>query len=365
MIKNMDKRSKIILLSLIGIPVFIILLLIILKSCSSGKSAYSTYENKMVKSAEKYFTNKNKFPIMEGGTVQVSLDDLVKEEYIKSPDKELNDSNCSGYVTVQANGISVDDTNINYLYIPHLSCDNYKTVHLIDKLKEQIVTEKSGLYETGDGYVYKGAKTNNYLSFYGKKYLIISIDSNNVLKLVKIDAEKEKVVWDDKFNPEINNAYGKNDYSDSYILDYLQGLYLETDSNKKKHLIAYSVCYGNRLYDDDSVSKSAECSKKLDNQFISLLNTYDYAMASYDPDCNSIYSGSCSNYNYLFNNLFSTSWLMNGTQDNSYEVYYYSYGIWYSRASKSNKFNMVIYLNGNELYTRGDGSFSDPYIIED
>lgn len=129
-------------------------------------------------------------------------------------------------------------------------------------------------------------------------------------------------------------------------------------------MIAYDVCYGNRNTNYTSIDKTSECSKILDNQFISLMNTYDYVMASYDSECTSIYSGSCSNYNYIYNNI-SFSWLMNGVSNNSYQVYYYQGGIIYTNASNSKKYNIVIYLDSNELYVKGDGSISNPYIIKD
>lgn len=357
MIKNMDGRTKKMLVLLISLPLLIIFLLVVIRSCSNSKSSYSEYENKMIKATEKYLDNKDLYPKTEGGIVTVSLDELMSAGYIKANSVDK----CSGSVIVQANGISVNDNNY-YLYIPDLVCDNYKTTHLIDKLKADIVTEKSGLYEVSDGFLYKGSKVNNFVSFFDKKYLIISIDNNNVLKLVKVDSEKNKVVWDAKFNPEVNRSYGKNDFSDSNIIDELYNQYLSTDDKKKKHMIGYSVCYGNRDYDDDKINKDSECLKKLDNQFISLMNIYDYAMASYDVDCNSIYSGSCSNYNYIYDNI-GTTWLMNGLSNNTYEVYYYSYGISFDKAKVKNSYNMVIYLNGNELYTKGDGSYNNPYVI--
>ena len=362
MLKKMDGKSKTILLMLIILPIIVILLLVGIRSCSNGKSSYSEYEKKMIKAASKYFTNNNMFPKTEGGIVSVDLSELVKNGYIKSPESSVKDTNCSGYVNVQGNGISVNEDLNDYLYIPDLVCDNYKSIHLIDKLKEDIVTDKSGLYETGDGYIYKGSKVNNYVSFFDKKYLIISIDNNNVLKMVKIDSEKSNVVWDNKFNPDVDRSYGKNDYSDSNIVDELYNQYLSTDNNKKKHMIGYSVCYGNRDYNNEAINKDSECLKKLDNQFISLMNVYDIPMASYDKDCTSIYSGSCSNYNYIFDNI-GTTWLMNGVSNNSYDVYYYSYGITYDKAKIRNSYNMVIYVNGNELYTKGDGSYNDPYVI--
>lgn len=202
MIKKMNKKSKSIFAGLIIIPLFIILILFIVRSCSKTTTSYSKYENEMKKAAEKYFNNKNLLPKTEGGKVSVSLDELVSEEYIKSSDVRLKDDGCTGSVNVQNNGGY-------YLYIPDLECDNYKTVHLIDMLLKDVVTEKSGLYATADGYVYKGAKVNNYLKFFDKLYLIISIDNDGILKLVKVESEKDKSIWDRKFNTKKINRLAK------------------------------------------------------------------------------------------------------------------------------------------------------------
>lgn len=363
MLSGMDKKSKFLLLSLIIGPIFIIFLLIILRGCSSSNS-YSKYEKQMLNAAKKYFENKNMLPVTEGGNASVSLDDLVNYEYIKSPSKELKDESCSGTVSVYNNGASVKENNGGfYLYIPDLKCDSYKTEHLIDKLLKDVVTSKSGLYETSDGYVYKGSKVKNYISFFEKKYLIISIDNSNILKVVKIDSEKDNSEWDYKFNTSVDYSYGKNDYSDSYMLDVLTNMYLGTDIDKKKHMVAHDVCYGNRNSEYYNIDNINECSKKLDNQFITLMNVYDYPLASYDSECVSIYSGACSNYNYIFNNIDST-WLVNGITDDSYDVYYFSGSIDFTKAYYSKRYNIVLYLNGNELYTEGNGTYDKPYVIK-
>lgn len=363
MLKKMDKKNVYIFAGLIFVPIVLILFLVLIRGCN-GTLSYSKYEDKMIKAAEKYFSDENNLPVTEGGEVTVSLDDLVNGGYLKSSEKLLKDDSCTGSVTVRNNGASLKANNGGfYLYTPYLSCDGYETSYLIDKLMEDVVTSKSGLYQTDDGYVYKGSKVNNYVSFFDKNYRIISIDNDGILKLVKVDSEKDKVIWDDKFNTEKNRAYGKNDYSDSYIIDALLNKYLETDINKKKHLVAYDVCVGNRGLNYVSIDKTNECSDKLENQFISLMNTYDYAMASYDSECTSIYSGACSNYNYIFDSINST-WLMNGLSDNSYEVYYYQGTISYGKANNKKRYNMVIYLSGNEVYKKGDGSLSSPYVIK-
>lgn len=364
MLKKMDKKFLYICGGLILLPLLFIILLVAMRGCS-GKITYNLYESKMVNAAQKYFKKNDLLPKNEGEKISVSLDELVKNDYLKSADKSLKEKNCTGSVSVRNNGISVKENKGGYyLYIPNLVCDGYKSTTILDKLLENVVESQSGLYKTDDGYVFKGAKVNNYLSFFGKNYRIISIDNDGIMKLVKVDSEKVKVTWDNKYNTERNRISGKNDYSDSNIIDELRSKYLKMAEKNKKHLIGYSVCYGNRSTQDRSVSKTYECSKKLDNQFLSILNTYDYAMASYDSECVKISSGSCRNYNYLYKTL-ETTWLMNGLIDNTYEVYYYSTGvIELSSANASKKYNLVIYLDGSELYTEGNGTLDKPYVIK-
>lgn len=356
MLKKVDSKFIRIAVLLICLPILFIIILFIIKGCSGKKTSYALYEDKMVESTKKYLTNKSLLPKNSGGKVVVNLSDLVKYKYIKSANDSVKDNNCDGSVTVFNNGGQ-------YLYIPNLKCDKYKTAYLIDKLKEQIVTKESGLYQVSDGYVYKGAKVNNYVSFFDKEYRIVSIDNNGILKLVKSNSEKDKVKWDFKFNVDVDRAYGKNDYSDSNILDVLSNVYAQVSDKQKAHLVAYDVCYGNRSLQYLNIDKVNECSLKLENQYVSLLNTYDFAMASYDKDCTTIGGGACRNYNYLFDTLNST-WLMNGDADTSFKVYYYSAGnIISTRANNNIKYNIVIYINGLELVKKGDGSKKDPFVI--
>lgn len=364
MLNKLNFKSKIILFSLIIIPILIIVLLFSIKGCSKGDN-YSNYEKKMINAAENYLKKKNKLPITEGGQVTVSLDSLIKEGYIKSPTSLLNDNSCDGSVSVRNNGVSVKENDGGfYYYIPDLKCDNYKTVHLIDKLMENLVTEKSGLYKTEDGYVYKGAKVKNYVKFFDKLYVVVSIDNNNILKLLKTDYQSDESIWDAKYNVEKDDYVGKNDYSDSYIIDVLYDSYLKTDSKKKKHLLAYNVCVGSRSLDNVELNNNEECMSRLENQFISLLNTADISRASYDKDCTTIYSRACSNYNYLRKYAYLT-WFLNGVKESSYKVFCYRGGVSLVDASVEQRYNFVMYVDGNELYTKGDGSFSNPFIIND
>lgn len=365
-LKKLDKKFLIMAGCIIFLPIFLIIIIAIIQGCNRTIT-YDKYEEKMISATEKYISDKNIQPIEEGETVSVKLNELVDSKYIKSSEKLLNDNTCEGKVTVRRNGASVDTNDGGYLnYLVTLNCKEYSTPHLIDKLKEDVVSEGSGLYVYGDGYIFKGDKPHNYITFFGKKYRIVSIDKNGILKLLKEEPEITSRVWDNKYNTEVNYTYGKNIYKDSKILSYL----LEDYKNVKKistkakaHVVAYDTCIGKRDYNDYSINKGIDCSEVLEKQVISLINVSDLALASTDPECNSVKSKSCRNYNYMYR-IASSTWTSNTPSNNSYEVFYISSGLLeHQNANRYNEYNIIIYIDGSEIYKEGKGTFEEPYII--
>ena len=112
-----------------------------------------------------------------------------------------------------------------------------------------------------------------------------------------------------------------------------------------------------------SINPERVCTNVLENQIVSLIDVVDYANASLDPECNSIDSMSCSNYNYL-HDLNLRTWTLNAVANNTYEVYYLGSGIVRGqRANKYDSYNMVIYIDGNEKVI-GEGKATNPYIMK-
>ena len=365
-LKKLDKKFLIIAGCIMLLPIFIIIFLAIVQGCN-GNVTYESYEEKMISAAEKYFEEKDKVPTVEGEVATVKLDKLVGGEYIKSTEKLLNDDSCKGEVKVRRNGSSVEINEGGFLnYTVTLDCDDYKTIHLADKITENVVIEESGLYQIGKGYVFRGNKIKNYLNLFDVSYRIMSIDENGIIKLIKSEPEGSSRLWDNKFNTEVNTSSGKNIYKDSAILTYLMSDYSNAkrvSKLTKQKIVAYDVCVGKRSAKDYSINKDLDCSEKLEKQVVSLMNASDFAMASTDPECVSTNSKSCRNYNYL-SNVASSGWTMNVLNDNSYEVFYISDGLLkYQSANSYIEYNMIIYIDGNELYTQGTGSVNDPYII--
>lgn len=367
-LKKLDRKFLIIAISLLVLPILLIIFLAIIQGCSNRKMNYDAYEKKMISAANVYFKNKDMIPTKEAQTAKVTLDELVKNTSLKDPAKALKDDTCTGSVTVRRNGNSVEKNAEGFLnYTVDLKCKDYSTVHLVDKLKENVVTSDSGLYQIDNTYIFKGDNPKNYITFFGVNYRIMSIDSNGVLKLVKEDSEDIDRIWDNKYNVDVEHYYGKNIYKDSQILKYLLNDYNNSKVISKKareHIVAYNVCIGKRSSNDYSINKSTDCSEVLQGQVISLINVSDYASASLDQDCNSTNSRACNNYNYLYRVAQST-WTLNSVSDNTYGVIYLSNGMMRTtNANDYNDYNIVIYVDGNELYTEGIGSSENPYIIK-
>lgn len=366
-LKKMDKKFLIMVGCIILIPIVLLIFLALIQACGNRKITYDKYEAKMIESAEKYIkSNKIKLE-SESETEIINLEDLVEDGYIKSTEKLLDDDTCKGKVIVRRNGQVIEANEGGYLnYIPDLKCDKYSTVHLNDKLMESLTTDESGLYQVGNEYVFKGDNPKNYITFYGKSYRIVNIDSNGIVKLIRSEAELNSRMWDNKYNTEVNHNYGKTIYEDSKIKGYLINDYLNVKKIKKearKHIVAYNACIGKRSNSDFSISKDVDCTETVENQVLSLINVSDYFMASLDPECNSTNSKSCNNYNY-FNSMPLSSWTMNSSSDTSYEALYVSSElVSVQNASTYSEYNIVLYIDGNELYTTGRGTETDPYVL--
>lgn len=367
-LKKLDKKFLIIAGSIIILPIMLIIILAIIQGCSNRKITYEKYETKMISAFEKYLKDENKVPMNEAETVTIKLEKLVESGYIKSTKKMLDDDTCNGSVTVRRNGSSVEQNNGGFLnYTVDLNCKDYSTIHLIDKLEENIATSESGLYLVGEDYIFKGDSPKNYINFFETMYRIVSIDKDGILKLIRVEPELTRRVWDNKFNVEVNHNYGKNIYKDSEILKVLLNDYTNSkrvNKSSREHIVAYDVCVGKRGISDYSISRDIDCSEKLEKQVISLINVSDFALASLDQDCNSIESKSCNNYNYL-SEIASSTWTLNVVSDNTYQAFLISAGLAeIQNTSMYNEYNIVIYIDGNELYTEGTGSNIDPYILK-
>lgn len=361
-LKQIDKKYLIIAGAIIGLLVFVIILMVVLKLLSGPGKNYTKLENKIVSAAQNYVKENPEFIPEEGTSVVFDSETLISAGNLKELSKYIDDT-CTASVRVMNNGGKS-------LYLPDLQCSEYHTTHLKQKLiDDQLIVGsedpyESGLYESNGEYIFRGKHVNNYVSFGGLTWRIMKIDGNGNLRLIKNSAEKGKKYWDNKYNVSANKNWGINDYKNSFLVEYLNQSYDKVNDKNKAHLIPHDVCVGKRSLKDMSISYSIDCAEKLEGQYISVINTLDYPMASLDENCKAIGDGSCTNYNYL-KDVVSTSWTSTGVSDNTYQIFYISSGyVSTFNASKSNSYNWVVYLSGEELYKTGSGTADDPYVIE-
>ena len=271
--------------------------------------------------------------------------------------------------------MQIRNNDNNYIYIPYLKCGKYyetKTIADYILSNTEIVTSGDGLYNIGNSFVYRGENPKNYLTIGDRLYRIIEINGQE-LKLISQKRLDKTFVWDDRYNTEKDDNIGINDYSKSRLKESLNAVINtnKTDNNdevffsdlEKNKIIPHDICIGKRSMALSEISSSNECQKIEPNQKLSLITVSDYARASIDTNCKTIFDKSCMNYNYFtnINNILRT---ITALSDNSYQVFYINDGVAQpTRAASTFTTYIVVYINELSLYSKGDGSLENPYII--
>ena len=369
-------RDKIINMFKIVLIALIIILVIgfIISLFSKKKYTYSSVEDVMKDAAISYFKdNSSKLPKTDDEIVEIGVDILVNNGYMKKLDHYIKNEDCSGKVNVERVSTS------KYNYIPILSCENYTTTSLIDEIrkKSNIVEEGYGVYYLNGEYVYRGLEVNNYVKF---------SDSNLIWRIVKVTNDNEVVLisnykttntypWDSRYNNTVEDTSGISTYHNSSISSILNKLYngtlqeddsyyedeiiFLTDYDKTK-IVEFDSCVGTRSKDDTTEDGSTECAVT-EKSKMSLLPVYDFMNASIDNNCNSTLKPDCQNYNYL--NAEYSYWLANGDSENTDKVYMVSSYIYTRIASYESVIRPVIHLNSSVMVESGKGTLKNPYVI--
>lgn len=375
--KKMDDRAKKLLLLFAGIIVFIIIICIIafvIGKTSNSSLDYVEIEEKLVEAAQNYYSkNSGELPLNEEErNVEVSVSTLVSSGYLNELSSYQKDESviCDGKVKVIKSGDYYD-------YSPYLDCgDKYRTIYLYEKLLDGVVTNDDGLYKTTQysknkgnvtRYIFRGEYPNNYVSIDGVLWHIVKINEDNTITLIKAKVDRnnyDTVVWDDRYNIKTDSYDGINNFEESRIrrtLDtYYENIYTEY---LKKKMVNVTNCVGARRKTDNKNNGSIECSKLSENSFVSLLPTYDFINASLDKNCKTINDKSCSNYNYL--TKFSGSWwMLTVSADVDTKAYVANKSARADNFTDDYYARTVISLNENTIYTTGDGTSTNPYIIK-
>lgn len=227
---------------------------------------------------------------------------------------------------------------IYYYKIEHPKvAKNEELINLVT-LEKNITTIGSGLYQTDDGYVYKGTDLANYIHYSGRIWRVVSVDSDNNIKLITDDSQTS-LVWGIS-----------TDYENSYVRSWLnddndmQSFYesLADTSN----LLTTKTCM------DVISEKSITCKDYIEDK-VGLLSAYEYQLAGGEDSYLNI-----DEYWWTSNiNSDETAWYVyskGSLNDTSYSnTTYYSFGV-----------RPTITIKGTVEVKSGEGTSDNPYNLD-
>lgn len=366
-IKKLDDNSKK-KIKLFGIGFIVVIILIILLSIIISivmrKTSYEDVEEIMEKAAYEYYQNNlGQLPNGEVKTSVVSAQTLEEQKYMKSIVKYTKNESCTGNVVVTYN-------DGDYDYQGYLTCNDFTTSLLVDKIKKDnpTVTTGAGLYDENGLLRFRGEQVNNYLKIKDTLYRIIKIDTENKIYITpqELDDNDENiyVYWDDRYNSEEDSSCGINDYSVSRIRDSLNNIYENLDKELKENMVSYDLCVNKRNKVDVVNEGTIECASKIENQKIGLLPLYEYIKGSIATSCTKAESKECKNYNYLVMND-SRWWTLTANNTNTYHIFYITGSGEIDEDKGYNRMlaRYVVALKPNVLLKDGIGTEDKPYEI--
>lgn len=362
----MDRKKLIYIMGgVMGGIILLVVIIFIVIGTSNKTLSYDKIESRLETATENYLRdNESMLPKKEGGSITIDSAALESGDYIKPMSTMLKEGiTCSAKVIVTKNGE-------NYLYSPMLNCgEEYKTEKFSSKVLDdnKVVSSSAGLYRDGNNYRFRGEYVDNYVSINGKLWRIIDIDNEGFARLIYADKDLEEAyIWDDRYNIDVDNYVGVNNYSISRIKESL----VELETNNKyvssdNATLAYRpICVGKRSSTNLEINNSEECESVINNQLYGLPYVNDYIAASIDSNCKTIEDESCTNYNYLMSMSLS-SYTLTGSKEKSQKVYVVTRnGVSKTDASNEKKIRPTIYISNNALYADGDGTKSNPYILK-
>jgi len=346
--------------------ILIVVIIFIVKLVQDSKIGTNASERQLVIAGKKYY---NQYPYLlprnDYETKTISSNALISNGFLKQTvDMYGAPKSCESYVTVTKVGGE-------FFYNPFVKCGTKDdTLLLYDKLvsmsKEESKDGTNGIFRFRDRYVFRGDKPQNYVSFAGKLWRIMEIDSNRNIKMFYNGDFAASRVWDNRYNPTIRKVVGINDYQISRIKDYLVSYLNNTEkfSNKSKAKLAYmNLCVGARDLTNLSVDGSLECLTRYGNQLIGLPTVSEFLNASNDSNCPQDIRA-CSNYNFMAR--IKSFWTMTpvlGTTEKVYRVYS-DEGLIEKDATSKHYAYPVIALKPDVAILSGNGTYANPYVLK-
>lgn len=226
-----------------------------------------------------------------------------------------------------------------YYRLENPKLEDLKTLYDVVTRGKNITTKNDGLYKENDSYYYKGKKVNNYLTYSGRLWRIVSIDETGLMKLITDDSQTS-LVWG------VENGY-ENSYIRSWLNNddnNLKSFYESLDNNEI--LTKTKTCY------DELNDKNITCEKFITDN-IGTLSVYEYEKAG-------------SSQSYL--NIGSYWWTSNSDKNNN-AWYVYSKGTINNEVNSGKTYfsygvRPVITINSKISNFEGEGTDKNPYVIK-
>ena len=285
-----------------------------------------------------------------------------------------------------------------------------------EMLKAKVVTSGDGLYtdstEAGR-YVYRGVNPNNYITLGTDTYRIISVESDNTLKVIKngsigskaFDTQNARYstistdycnstygckVWGSKTTTldtngknvtqmprEVNGTLYNLPDAEATLNTYLNNdWYNSLSSNVQNIVVSHMFNVGATKYNETNLSNTItqEQTYKWKGK-VGLMNQSDYVKASTNSECTSVNAyynvSSCYNnsatHNWIYAGPAAKSWsrtIAPSSSSNAFHVFFVSGGgnLNYNFASTSTGVAPVLYLS-SDISLEGDGTSNSPYTV--
>ena len=240
-----------------------------------------------------------------------------------------------------------------------------------DQLKELVTTTGDGLYadtyEEGR-YIYKGTNPNNYITFSGETWRIISVESDNTIKIMRNESIGN-MAWDDT---------NSNNWERPATLNtYLNDTYLLTLSNSDK-VVSHNYSIGAVTYGNNDLADQIDDENgTIWNGKVGLITASEYLRANTNTaqcetfSLNNDNRETCLTTNWMYSAV-PTNGYMWTISPNAYEPpqvfgvsslgnfnnYYFNYA-----DNSDNDVFPVLYLS-SDITLSGTGTVENPYVIE-
>ncbi len=281
---------------------------------------------------------------------------IIEENLNKCIEEEIALENC------YSSGINNCDTTSYYACIGFKNNTVVEGIRALEFFKDKVVSTGNGLYELSNGnLIFKGTSVNNYIQYSGDVWRIVSIEADGALKIAYTKYGKS-LKWD---------ADGSDEWKNSSLNNELNNIFYNTLQNNS--IIDERVWKIGRIYDVvTTIDEMLEQEKQVIYSSadgagaVGLLNASDYINASLNLSCSTdvLNSTSCSSWLSSYGGwVLNASNLIDGEQASAY---YFRVGNKLTKKVVTEADNVipVIYLKSSVKIISGDGTSSNPYVLE-